>query len=354
MAAQVSTSSLPARKGGLVFILLFGTVWSGFTLTADWFVMRGAVRQVIAEFYATTAGQVMHSGLKEHRDSRGRIDYAPDIKFAYEVAGQAYSGDRYRYSEIYLKRDYAADVIADYPEGKEVSVYYNPSEPADSLLHPGLMGIDLSAAFFLVPFNTIAIAIWWAVLSQLSARIWSRPAGGAKIIDDGFQVRVRFGGSPMVAVLATVGVLSLIGIFPIAYTTGGSNPPMRLMLVAWGTIVTAGLLVFVFQWSKLISGVKDVVIDDMARTVMLPQTMGRKESLMIPIASITGIDLEKITNRTSEGDASTSYVPTVSFTTDDGQKRKERIVKWQDESRARALATWIWLRIQGRQVVENQ
>jgi hypothetical protein len=353
MITQDSTSSRPKRVAGLVFILLFGTIWAGGTFVADWFVFRGAVRQVDAEFYATTTGRVTYSGLNEHRGSRGRTDYAPDIKFTYEVAGQAYSGDRYRYGQPYLKRAYAAGVIAEYPEGKEVTVYYNPSDSTDSLLQPGLMGIDLSVALFLMPFNVIAIGLWWAVLNQISARIWPRPAGGAKVTDDGFEVRVRLGGSPMVAVLVTVGVLSLLAIFPVAFATSGTNPPMLLMLVTWGVLVAAGLLVFFIRWSKLISGVQDLVIDDTARTVTLPQTMGRKDNLTIPIASVAGIDLETITKRTSKADTSTSYALTIQFIADNDQKRRERIVAWHDESQARALARWIELRLKGRQATKS-
>jgi hypothetical protein len=351
MPVEISTPTLPTRKGGLIFVILFGVVWSGFTLTADWFVFRGAIRQVIAEFYATTTGYITHSGLKEHRGSRGRVDYAPDIKFRYEVAGQAFSGDRYRYGQGYTNDKFAARTIEVFPVGKVITVYYNPNDPADSLLQPGLMGVDLFSALFLVPFNMIVLALWWAVLDRLAARIWKRPAGGARIIDDGFQVRVRLGGSPLVAALVTAGVLGFVSVFPIAFTFGGFNPPMFLMLIVWGVIFTAGLLIFIVKWSKLASGVKDLVIDDMAGTITLPETMGRKESLTIPIASITGFDVERNSTRSSKGTNSTTYVPAIWFAADDGQKRKERIVQWYDEPRAHALATWIGLRIQGRQAV---
>jgi hypothetical protein len=157
----------------------------------------------------------------------------------------------------------------------------------------------------------------------------------------------------MVAVLVTVGVLSLLAIFPVAFATSGTNPPMLLMLVTWGVLVAAGLLVFFIRWSKLISGVQDLVIDDTARTVTLPQTMGRKDNLTIPIASVAGIDLETITKRTSKADTSTSYALTIQFIADNDQKRRERIVAWHDESQARALARWIELRLKGRQATKS-
>jgi len=58
MIDQVSAATPPTRKGGLIILSLFGIVWSGFTLTADWFIFGEAVRQIIAESYSTIAGRV--------------------------------------------------------------------------------------------------------------------------------------------------------------------------------------------------------------------------------------------------------------------------------------------------------
>ena len=147
-------------------------------------------------------------------------------------------------------------------------------------------------------------------------------------------------------------MLAFISIIPIAVACG-ANPPMPVMLPVWAADLTVGVLVFVAKTLKLNSGGSDVVLDDLARTVALPPTMGRKESLTIPIANITGFNVELKSKRGSKGGTTTVYLPTIWYTSADGRECKQPIVEWYDRPSANALTTWIALRIQGRRQAEG-
>lgn len=98
------TTAPPTPRGGLIVMILFALVWSGFTFAADWFIFHSAILQVIAESYPTTKGRVTFSGLAEHRSSKGRTSFTPDVRFSYEVAARSFSGDRYRYGQFGTNR----------------------------------------------------------------------------------------------------------------------------------------------------------------------------------------------------------------------------------------------------------
>ena len=68
----------------------------------------------------------------------------PNVKYRYTVAGKTYSGNRYRFGEIYSSDGIGYQIVAEHPAGKRVTVYYNPDDPADALLRPGLEGATFS------------------------------------------------------------------------------------------------------------------------------------------------------------------------------------------------------------------
>ena len=72
--------------------------------------------------------------------SRRRVGkYSPRITYSYTIDGKSYQNNRIS------KTDFSSDLggwakkmIASYPSGKIVKVYYNPSNHRDSLLQPGI------------------------------------------------------------------------------------------------------------------------------------------------------------------------------------------------------------------------
>ena len=63
--------------------------------------------------------------------------YVPDISYRYDVDGQKFSGRHVFLSDTgFAKLGNAREVIARYPRGAEVAVYYDPTNPKFACLEP--------------------------------------------------------------------------------------------------------------------------------------------------------------------------------------------------------------------------
>jgi len=100
--------------------------------------------------WSQTEGIVKSSKVREHMDrvrtlSDGRESttsvpkYEPSLIYSYTVEGVEWEGyriavDAYGYSD----REAAQRVVDRYPKGQRVQIHYDPDNPEDSLLEPGL------------------------------------------------------------------------------------------------------------------------------------------------------------------------------------------------------------------------
>jgi hypothetical protein len=67
-----------------------------------------------------------------------RENFAPSVKYSYEVRGRRYTGQRLRSLQITSSFRGPSERVAEaYPAGKQVTVYVNPLYPTDSVLEPG-------------------------------------------------------------------------------------------------------------------------------------------------------------------------------------------------------------------------
>jgi hypothetical protein len=58
------------------------------------------------------------------------------VRYRYTVAGVDYESDRIRLVEKFW-RDQRSDIVARYPEGRRVTVAYDPLDPSSAVLEPG-------------------------------------------------------------------------------------------------------------------------------------------------------------------------------------------------------------------------
>jgi hypothetical protein len=61
-------------------------------------------------------------------------------------------------------------IVRNYAQGRETTVYYNPTDPAESLLQPGVDGSDLLLLLFLAPWNLMVAAGWLVLVKSAAAR----------------------------------------------------------------------------------------------------------------------------------------------------------------------------------------
>jgi hypothetical protein len=134
----------------------FGVFLSGITALAGLGLLVKALRDRIktnrAQSWPTAEGKVLESKLREVRDDDSRT-WGVHIVYEYCVNGETYRSDVWRLeagSSSFTGN--AEKVIARYPAGSTVPVFYNPDAPQDALLEPGKMSwwLFLGGACFLV------------------------------------------------------------------------------------------------------------------------------------------------------------------------------------------------------------
>jgi hypothetical protein len=63
------------------------------------------------------------------------FSYIPRVQYIYHVDGQVYQGQRLKFGQPnYGCLNKPEEILAKYPSGRDVSVYYNPLHPEDSVL----------------------------------------------------------------------------------------------------------------------------------------------------------------------------------------------------------------------------
>lgn len=322
--------------------LLFCTVfWSGLTLTLDNMMGKATFQQVRALSHPTATGTIIFSEVEVSHDGDG-VTYRPSIRYTYSVDGKQFAGNRYRYGQMGTNDRSAHRIVASYPVGMQVEVHHDPNDPADAVLRAGLEGADLFGLMFMLPFNLAMLVLWAAVCRALYYRTTEPLAGGAKVMEEGRCLRVRLSpGKPLLVGIGASGKLAFVLIFVIGFGFGFS-PPLGVMLVAWGLIIGGGGAAGLYNQRKVARGDSDLILDDFRQSIVLPRTFGRREQVVIPLGSITSIEVERIEKRHSEGESIRhSYIPTVTFTDGDGAQCREKLIEWRDETSAEGLAEWL-------------
>lgn len=323
-----------------VFLFFFALFWSTGVLFFDGLMAHGIFKQFESRHYLVVTGKVTHSEVKSHRGSKGGTTYEAVINYRFEVGGQAFTGARLRYGAGASSDSASARNLVDaHPEGATVQVFYHPDNPQDALLSPGIIGSDFMLVLFLTPFNMITLGFWIWIGGWLRERLFRPVAGGMKIITDGMLTRVRlpqFGA--VVWGLVTTGGLGFISIFIVGFSTK-MQPPIELILTVIAAIYLAGAGVYLWQWQKIRSGLNDLVINEAARTLDLPQTFGRKQRVTVGIADIESFTVEKIEHRSNKGGISYTYAPTLRLRgTEPGE---QKLADWSDKVKADDFAEWL-------------
>lgn len=99
--------------------------------------------------WLSTTGTVLTSRLEEWESSPGEIIDYPIVTYSYQVNGQAYEGKRIAPS-VESGGSGSAKVIARYPVGASVQVFYNPGDPSAAVLEKKLPTLWAWIALILV------------------------------------------------------------------------------------------------------------------------------------------------------------------------------------------------------------
>ncbi|HCS41011.1 MAG TPA: hypothetical protein DIW44_15710 [Anaerolineaceae bacterium] len=127
--------------------------------------------------WAKTTGIVEKSAVEKHKSQRfnrrirrgyQQSHYEPKIEFSYLVGGSTFHSSSYKnFDGIYQddSEEKAAEIVAQFPSGKKVTVTYNPDQPAESYLLPQIDFTRLSE-HRKIQIVMIAFALVWVGLGS--------------------------------------------------------------------------------------------------------------------------------------------------------------------------------------------
>lgn len=123
-------------------------------------------------FSASVNGQVVSSRVNEYADKQGGRHYRPMVIFSYPVDAERYMSNRIA-SGVYDSTNAAAAarIVARYPIGQAVTVFYDPLDPQHAVLEPG------SNPWLFIVLGGVC-AITTVVLRQYLARRKARATRG--------------------------------------------------------------------------------------------------------------------------------------------------------------------------------
>jgi hypothetical protein len=332
-------NSLVKSLGKVFGVIVLG----GLFAAAIWFLEIRSIEVVSlqhqAQSFPKTEGRIISAQIITRTGSRGRIYYHPAFVYSYAVPGyfQSFTGRRYRYDGFPSDQTSANQIVEAHPAGSAVTVYYNPRNPADTLLSPGVLPQDLSPLFLFTP----VICMMGFMLLKLGGELeWAgkvKPvAGGVQILTDRMTTRVRLPRYQASGLgLKTAGILSVVAGF--VFQFNAINDAMTDGLYALLIVIVAGAAVYLWQAHRLASGIQDLVIDEGARTVELPLTYKRRERHPLPFSEIKAVTLKKVAHRRKSG-VSYTYAPTLQLRegsseqlTDLTQSKAESFAEWLRE-----------------------
>lgn len=323
----------------VVFLLIFSLFWTALVGFFDWKAGGQIVGQIVSTHFPVATGQITHSEVSTHGGSK-KTTFGVDIQYRYDVAGRSFEGRRFRYDDVASSNfAWAQEVVAAHPVGAQTTVFYNPKNPQDAVLSPGLSGEDLMWFLFLTPFNMAMFGLWILVAGRLRYVLVHPVAGGVKIVQDGFRTKVRLPEFPAIAVgMITTGGVGFVEIFLVGFTFK-FHPPLGIAGLALAVAYGAGAAAYLWQRRKIESGEDDLIIDAPSRTVQLPKTFQRKERVTAAFSDISAVIVETVVNTNGKGGTSYSYAPSLRLR--NKESTCERLADWSDADRAQSFATWL-------------
>jgi len=145
--------------GIIVFVLLILNV---IFLGIIFFMRRrmAAVRQ-----WPSTMGTVNTSYLERRSSTDGGSTNYPVVQYSYQVGGQTYNGMKIAPGPE-VGGTGAGKVVARYPAGAQVMVFYNPQNPSDAVLEtkaPAQWILWLILIVFDIALCAVIPIVWWSM-----------------------------------------------------------------------------------------------------------------------------------------------------------------------------------------------
>ena len=323
-------------KSTVSIVLVLLVFWTALIGVADYFVFGTLLRQYRAKNFDLTRCEIVLSEVTPNAAFHSGVT----IEYAYTVNGKEYRGSRYRYDDEYSGSPGAA-VVQKFREWTQHTVYFDPANPADSVLATGVEGGDLMLVLFSVPVNVAVIMLWSWIASWLREK-WRMPeAGGLRIWRQNGKIRVRLAGlSAPAAGFYALGIAAFAATFPLV-ALNGLAPSLQTMENTGAAVLLAAAAVFCWTALRNASGKYDLLIDERSNALTLPQTGGRRQCVTLPRGEIAGVCVQRRVSRLSSG-SFYSYLPALDRREAGTGLRREALSPcgWTEE-KARAFSQWL-------------
>jgi len=152
-----------ASFGGIATLWFFTIVWCSASFFATVIIGSDMIADIGTRNWEPADGIVENSYVSTSTGGEGGTTYCLHVDYQYTVDGRTYSGDRISYSADNSCNSWSANSDEDYPEGKEITVYYDPSNPSESVILPGLSGVDFFICCFFI-FPLVGLLLLFASL----------------------------------------------------------------------------------------------------------------------------------------------------------------------------------------------
>lgn len=273
--------------------LLFGIFWSMMILAFDAICGYTAAYQIWAEqTFKPAQATIVSATISQGAESTK----SPVIEYTYRVDGRDYRGNRYCFGAGGASGGWADAILQQYPAGRVVPCYYQPSSPGESSLRVGLESGEVFFFIFMGPFNAVMLAMWWYVGIRLIRKDWSPSSGRFGFDRHGNQViRLSIFNTPGAA-LAGFGAACVVLIFVFGFGIDG-HPPLALAFGGLGIAVLTGALVGAWHWTQVQAGNYDLKVDTLSGMVRLPPKLRAGERTMIRIDDIQSVQVDSNTKR---------------------------------------------------------
>ena len=154
---------------GLVFMWGFTILWCTGSLFVTVIIGSLVMSDLDTNDWTPVDGVVTNSSVSS-RQSEGSMVYCLNVEYEYTIDGTTYQGDKVSYSSDGTCDSSSKNSDEDYPEGKEITVYVNPSDHSEAVLETGLSGVDFFICLICV-FPLVGLVLLYGSAKATFGRI---------------------------------------------------------------------------------------------------------------------------------------------------------------------------------------
>jgi len=220
-----------APLGLRVFLNLFGLIG----LIAIGFGGWTLFQSLRCEHWPVTDARILTATISVNHGKS--TTYSPNVDYTYTVAGQTYESKRIAYGQMSSSSDYARRVLSRYSVGATVPTHYNPADPTQAVLEPGVHG-----GFWIC----LIVGTIFILFSRMFLQITKKAAANPGMVRDG---AIRTDRPP--PLFGVIFMIAGVSIFIAVLNT--STTPNWPALGAASMFAFAGLGIFL--WSLGVEGI---------------------------------------------------------------------------------------------------